>query len=93
MLGIDYYNYYSVWSLGANDQDDQVVEEIPCDAEPYNEDDMKYMQEAIDLCKESKDKNTKVSHHYSIQSCMYPKHNIYMACCNNYYTLYRLEVF
>ncbi|XP_064405989.1 uncharacterized protein LOC135351023 isoform X2 [Halichondria panicea] len=50
---------------GTNDQDDpytadEVVEEIPCDAEPYNEDDMKYMQEAIDLCKESKDKKTKV---------------------------------
>ncbi len=58
-----------MWFLGTNDQDDpytadEVVEEIQCDAEPYNEDDMKYMQEAIDLCEESKDKKTKVYHVY-----------------------------
>ena len=40
-----------------------MVEEIPFDEEPYDEDDKKYMQEAIDICEKSKDKNTKVSRH------------------------------
>ncbi len=70
--------------VGTNDQDDPLtdgdeVDEIP--RQEPDDNDKKYMQEAIDLWEKSEDNSTKVSY---ACTCMYPK------VCN---ILYRLEAY